>query len=105
MKDRDTKIVLKLLKAIHDDWALTDQNDADAHMILVNEDRDERKDLKPPKALVLQLEAEGLIELDLRRSDSRGAKREFLDFFGEKQPVALVYCYKLTAQGRKFMAK
>ena len=105
MKASDAKIILKLLKAIEDDWALTDQNDADAHMVLVNADRDERDDLKPLKVLVLQLEAEGLIKLDLKKSDSRGAKREFLDFFGEKEAIPFVYFYKITPKGRRFLAK
>jgi hypothetical protein len=103
IKGTDRKRVLKLLQAIQDDWALTDQSDAHAHMVLVNESRGERKDFKPPKALVLQLEIEGLIKLDIKRSKSKEAEREFLEFFGEKQPVALVYCYKLTAEGKKFL--
>ena len=105
MNASDAKIVLKLLKAIQDDWALTDENDADAHMVLVNADRDKRNDLKPLKTLVSQLEAEGLIKLDLKKSDPRGAKREFLDFFGEKESIPFVYFYEVTAKGRKFIAK
>ena len=96
---------LSLLKAIQDGWALADQDDADAHMVLVNADRDERDDLKPLKSLVFQLEAEGLIKLDLKKSDSKGAKRKFLDFFGEKESIPFVYFYEVTTKGRKFTAK
>src|SRR5262245_12937641 len=105
MKDRDTEIALQLFEAIKGDWALTDENDADTHMVLVNMDRDKREDLKPPKTLVPQLEAEGFIEMDIERSDSKGSQREFLDFLGERTPIPFVYLYKITEKGRKFIAE
>src|SRR5215467_1518943 len=105
MKDRDTEIALQLFEAIEGDWALTDENDADTHMVLVDMDRDKREDLKPSKMLVSQLEAEGFIELDIARSDSRGSQREFLDFLGKRTPIPLVYLYKITEKGMQFIAE
>ena len=105
MKARDTEVALQLFEAIKGDWALTDENDTDSFMVLVNMDRDKREDLKPPKTLISQLEAEGFIEMDIERSNSRGSQREVLDFLGESTPIPLVYLYKITEKGMKFIAE
>lgn len=105
MDDKDTDLILQLFQAIDDDWAICDDNDEDQHMVLVNEDRDERDDLTPSKLLIAQMEDEGLIELDTERSDPKGAKREFMDFLDKKMPVPFVYLYKVTDKGRKLIAE
>ena len=62
MGDEHTDLTLQLFQAIDDDWASCDDNDEDKHIMLVNEDRDERDDLKPSKTLIATIENEGLIE-------------------------------------------
>lgn len=105
MDPQDDALVLRVLQAIEGDWAFTDQSDDDCHLILVSESRAERNDLKPSKALVRMLEDERLIELDHERSSSRSSKREFLEFFGKRIPVPFVHLYRITDEGRRFIAE
>ena len=105
MEKDEINIILNIFKAIDDDWAICDDRDEDEHMVIINEDRETKADLKPSKKLIAKLEEQGLIELDKLNSDIKGSNREYMDFGDEDIPVPFVYMYKLTSKGKAFRAE
>jgi len=104
IKDHAAQIP-KLFKAIEKDWVICDDNDEDDFMVLVNEDRDLHKNLKPPKTLINALEIEDYIKLDLEQSDEKGKPREFMDWFDGPKAIPFVYFYNLTSKGKLLLSK
>ena len=100
MFSENMQTVRALLDAIKADWALVDDSDDDDFYLLVNEDRDEHPTLKPGKALVRSLEDDGYLEFDEARSDARGQAREFMEMFGEPEPVPWVFFFRVTGKGQ-----
>jgi len=93
----------ELLKAIDNDWAVCDYSDSHEHMTLVNADREEHPTLRPPKALIEELEAEGLVRFDAERSTPKGTQREYMEFLDITVPEPFVYFFLLTNSGRDFL--
>ena len=99
----NSEIIPALLNALTDDWSLCDDDDKDSFMVLINEDREAHPDVKPDKILVSALENEGFISIDKNRSDAKGQKRKFMNFFDEPVPIPFVYFYKVTAKGKSLV--
>jgi hypothetical protein len=100
MNSADLQIVLEILSALDDGWALVDDADELNYMLLVNEDRDERDDLKPLKSLVSKMEDEGLIE-----DNDKPTKRRYMEIFGRVKPIPSVYMYIVTQKGKELQSK
>lgn len=106
MKKEEINMIIKIFKAIEDDWAICDDSDKDEHMVLVNEDREIKDDLKPPKNMIYNLEEEGLIELNKELSDKKGSVREYMESLkGGEIPIPFVFFYKITDKGKSFRDK
>lgn len=108
MESPQKELAVRVLKAIEEGWSLVDDHPEDDFMLLVNESRDEKKDLFPKKELVAELENEGLI-IDPEKT-TQSAQHEIGTYYkkegsdGDWIAVSvldpIVYQYEITDKGR-----
>lgn len=95
MNKKEISIAIEVMQAIHNGRLLCDDNDEHDYMVLVDENRLIKEDLKPLKSLIKRMEKEGLII----QYDEINEKREYMKLLGQLYPVSFVYLYSVTDKG------
>jgi len=109
IKRSDQMTVVKILKALSEDWDLVDYGDDLNFLVLVSEGREEL-DFYPKKELVKQMEQAGLIE----NLDPKGSAVREPETHWESDPTTegwkevteegiIVFSYRVTTQGTSFL--
>ncbi len=93
----ETEIMLGVIDALYNGWTLCDDDDTEKYMVLVDENRAIKEDIKPLKSLIRKMEQSNLIS-----TNDAYEEREYMDIFGELKPVPFVYMYEVTRKGSTF---
>ena len=56
------KLARRIIKALVEDWMLVEEVNDDTYLVLVDESRDEKEDLRPRRDFIVWMEREGFIE-------------------------------------------
>lgn len=97
MNKEEVKIAKKTIKALLDDWMLSDENDDYDYFVLVDNNRI-INDLKVKRSIIDQMTKEGLIH-----SEDQFDKREYMVLLGEKHPIPFIYYFNVTEKGHNFL--
>ncbi len=90
-----------LFDLIEAGWALTDDDDDDGFLKLVDEGRNTHPVIQPRKELIHHLVNRGLIEFQ-ETSQQFGLEREWSGSGDYEYPVPFVYFFDVTAQGKRW---
>ncbi|QHG10812.1 hypothetical protein GSF12_12550 (plasmid) [Moraxella osloensis] len=99
MKNENEQLI-DFLNFINQGYVVSDEQDEDNFVVLVDENREILSDFKPSKDFIKEIEKSEFVTIV-----DKEKKREYFNSRGKRKPMPLITIYKLTSKGMDLLGK